>query len=309
MRKLVLVYNPRSAHHELVKQEVLAETRTLPGWMIAKFEVKPLSLAENAERLVQILDDGDLVIAAGGDGTATMTMNGVIKSKKDVTLGVLGYGHFNDFAHTLGATHPVEYGNEYLGGVREIVQKFEAGETRDYYPLEVQVNDKFWRYAACYLTMGMAAEVTETFDQADVRGRIQKTSHFRSYARMASWYFKNRKKREFLPALKLNGQEMELVTDVIALNSPYMAKVMRGERWYEQAGKFAAGGFWLKKSWTLFKFMMRSMFKKVPLVEMELLIAEFPKPAKFMAQTEGEYEMLSDVHKVEVKKGPKVRVV
>lgn len=309
MNKLVLVYNPRSAHHELIKKEVLAETRTLSGWMVAKFEVKPLKMMENAERLARILDDGDLVIAAGGDGTATMTANGVLKSQKKVTLSVLGYGHFNDFARTLGTTQPVEYGGEYLGGVVEIVRKFENGETRKYYPLKVLVNGELWRYAICYLTLGMAAAATEIFDQKDVRKNIRKTSHPKSYFRIAKWYLRHRKGQEFLPPLKLNGIERAHTTDVIALNSPYMAKVMRGDKWYEQTDQFAAGGFWLKKSRPLFKFMMRSMFKQIPLTEMDRLTVEFTEPASLMAQTEGEHEKLSDVQTIEVEKDTEIYIV
>ncbi len=309
MKKLVLVYNPRSAHHELIKKEVLGTTRTLPGWMIAKFEVKPLSLVQNVERLARILDDGDLVIVAGGDGTAAMALNGILASKKRATLGVLGYGHFNDFAHTLGTMHPVEYGDDYLGGVAELVRKFDAGETRDFYPLEVKIDGKFWRFAACYVTLGMAAKATEMFEEREIRKNMPRTSHLRSYFRVGLWYYKNRKKHQFLPALKLNDQEMSRATDVIALNAPYMAKVMHGDKWYEQPDKFAAGGFWLQKSWTLFKFMMRSMFKKVPLREMSQLEVEFEEPARLMIQSEGEYEMLEGAQKIEIKKGPKVTVI
>lgn len=309
MKKLVLVYNPRSAHHELIKKEVFSATRTLPGWMIAKFEVKQVNLAENVERLARILDDGDLLIAAGGDGTAAMALNGLIASEKKVTLGVLGYGHFNDLAHTLGEIHPVEYGDEYLGGVAEIVRKFDKGEIKDYYPLKVSVDGRLWRYAACYTTLGMAAEATELFDQEEMRAKIQKISHLGSYFRIAKWYYKNRKKHQFLPALKLNGEEMSQATDVIALNTPYMAKVMRGEKWYEKPDKFAVGGFYLRKSWPLFKFMRKSIFNKVPLVETEKMEVEFLEPAKFMIQAEGEYEMLEEVRKVEVEKGPAVKVI
>lgn len=309
MKKLVLVYNPKSAHHELVKKEVLSTVRTLPGWMIAKFEVKPLSLDENAERLGRILDDGDLVIVTGGDGTATMTLNGIIKSKKKVIFGVLGYGHFNDLAHTLGVMHPVEYGDEYLGGVAEIVRKFDANETRDFYPLEITVDGKFWRYAACYMTIGMAAEATELFEQKDVRENIHKTSHLKSYFRIARWYYKNRKKQDFIPSLTINGREMEKATDVIALNTPYMAKVMHGNKWYTEERKFGIGGFWLKKSWPLFKFMMSSMFKKVPLTEAEELELDFAQPATFTVQTDGEFEQLKDISNIKVKKGVKITVI
>ena len=297
MNKLILVYNPRSAQHNLIEEEVLTEVRGLSGWMVAKFEVKSLSVTENVKRLVKLISDGDFVVAAGGDGTATMALNGVIKSGKEVAFSALGYGHFSDFARTLGAMRGVE-------GVAGLVRKFQADEVRKYYPLEVLIDGEHWRYATCYVTMGMAAEATEIFDQKAVRERIQQTSHTRSYFRMAKWYYKNRKKREFVPGLKLNGKELTRVTDVIALNAPFMARVMRGDKWYEQAESFAAGGFWLKRSWTLFRFMMKSM-----LAEVKRLKIEFEKPAQFMIQADGEYAELKGVEKIEIKKGPMVLVV
>lgn len=309
MKKLVLVYNPQSAHYDLVKREVLSTIRALSGWMVAKLEVKPVDLKENAERLARILDDGDLVIVAGGDGTAAMVMNGIISSKKQVSLGVLGYGYFNDFAHALGTMHPVEYGDEYLGGVKEIVRKFDAGEVRDFYPLEVKVDDKLWRYAACYVTMGMSAEVTDLFEQKEVRKHISHTSHLRSYFRVGLWYYRNRKNREFLPGLKLNSDARLKTTDIVAMNTPYMAKVMRGDEWYRDSRYFAVGGFWLKKSWPLFKFMMKSMFKKVPLEKVEQLKVDFDQPADLAIQAEGELEKLVQVTKIEITKGPKITVI
>ena len=309
MKKLVLVYNPQSTHHDRVKQEVLTTIRTLPGWMVAKLEVKPVSLMENAQRLSRILDDGDLVIVAGGDGTAAIAVNGIIESSKQATLGVLGYGYFNDLAHTLSTMHPVEYGDEYLGGVREIVHKFDAGEVRDFYPLEVRVDNKLWRYAACYTTMGMSAEVTDLFEQREVRKHMPHTSHLRSYFRVALWYYRNRKKSKFLPTLRLNGEVRSETTDIIALNTPYMAKVMHGDEWYRDNKHFAAGGFWLRKSWPLFKFMMKSMFKKVPLTKVEQLKVEFDQPTDMTIQAEGELEKLAQVKQIKITKGPKIVVI
>jgi len=206
LKKLIVVYNPRSSKHAAVAQEVLVPARKLSGWLVGKYEVKECGLDENAAELAKILNDGDLVIAAGGDGTASMAVNGVMQSEKDVTLGVLGYGNFNDFARMLKTKRAVEYGGEYVGGVTEIVERFEAGKTKEIYPLEVRLDGKHWRYAPCYVSLGLFAESTAVFDEPKVREKLKtgKKHMVFSLWTLAKWYFQNRK-REFLPEGKIEG--------------------------------------------------------------------------------------------------------
>ncbi len=204
LKKLIVVYNPRSSKHAAVAKEVLAPARKLSGWLVGKYEVKAMRLHENADELAKILSDGDLVVAAGGDGTASMAVNGVMRSGKDVALGVLGYGNFNDFARMLKSKRAVEYGGEYVGGVTEIVERYEAGKTKEIYPLEVKVDGKHWRYAPCYVSLGLFAESTAVFDEPKVREKLKtgKKHLFFSIFTLAKWYFRNRK-REFLPEGKI----------------------------------------------------------------------------------------------------------
>ena len=164
LHKLVVVYNPNSSHHVAIEREVLAPVRKLSGWLVGKYEVGMLDVGGNADKLAKIIDDGDLVIAAGGDGTATLAANAVMRAGKDVTLGVLGYGNFNDFARMLRTKHAVPYGDEYVGGVTEIVEKFARGEVTEIYPLEVLVDGEHWRYAPCNVTVGMFAASTAVFE-------------------------------------------------------------------------------------------------------------------------------------------------
>lgn len=213
LKKLIVVYNPRSSKHAAVEREVLAPARKLSGWLVGKYEVKGVGLSDNAAELAKLLNDGDLVIAAGGDGTAAMAANGVMQSGKDVTLGVLGYGNFNDLARMLGVKRAVEYGDEYVGGVTEIIERYEAGKVKEIYPLEAIVDGKHWRYAPCYLSLGLFAESTAVFDEPKVREKLKtgKKHMFFSIWTLAKWYFQNRK-REFLPEGSLS--EMEGVVEV-----------------------------------------------------------------------------------------------
>lgn len=471
LKKLIVVYNPRSSKHAAVAQEVLEPARKLSGWLVGKYEVKATGLHENADELAKILNDGDLVIAAGGDGTAAMAVNGVMRSGKDVALGVLGYGNFNDLARMLKAKRAVEYGGEYVGGVTEIVECYEAGKLREIYPLEAKVDGKHWRYAPCYLSLGLFAESTTVFDEPKVRDKLKtgKKHLLFSIWTLARWYFRNRK-REFLPEgrivaardvleveaveSKKFGNEKKLrqkedkkpqknvkpekkadtklqqelkaaktekdaeqkkfkallraakkqqllemksgartkmlkagtqtkarlavaktetraklldaklktqdkmsilrkkaqdvpeiiiegaevveqrqknknkgnnkkniacavekmgekgnfsagATDYIAINSPRMAKMMRGGKYYRKPAEFRSTVVRLSSFWRLLGFMMRSVLLRVPGKRTRGDIIKFKQRANVMIQAEGEYEMLEGVKKIEVRKAKK----
>ena len=71
--------------------------------MVGKFEVADTDVDDNSHRLAKVFRDDDLVIAAGGDGTATIAINGIMLSDaKNVRIGVLGFGNFNDTARSFG---------------------------------------------------------------------------------------------------------------------------------------------------------------------------------------------------------------
>lgn len=341
MRKLWVVYNPRSSHHAAVEAEVLAPARKVSGFLVGKYEIKQTSVEHNAEMLAGMLGDGDLVISAGGDGTAAIAANAVMKSEKEVTFAALGYGNFNDMARMLGVRRPVEYGGEYLGGITEIIEKFQEGTTREIYPLEVRVDGKHWRYAPCYVTAGLLAEASEIMDGDQVRKSLNTGKRGPLYSLMVAviWYLKN-KGRKFLPAafggsvdeakgsgeteapgeggrdfserveVRLNGEALaEGVTDYLAVNGPTVARLMKGGKWYLREEGFGSAVKRLGGFWRMVGFGLRSVILGLKLTETKGDVLEFSRPSAVEIQAEGEYQRLEGVSKIEIgkaKRGMKV---
>lgn len=311
MRKIIVVYNPRSSQYEAVAKEVLEEARKLRGCMVGKYEVVRAAVNENAEKLAKILEEGDLVVVAGGDGTATMAVNAAAQARKTVTLAVLGYGYFNDMARALGTLKQK---------LQDVVAATEAEDgwaglkVREVYPLEVKVDGKHWRYVMNYVTMGMAAEAVGLFEEEAVRKKMKRIPHAVSYLKLAGWYYRRRGKKFLSDLVKLitdKGEEdLKRGTDILVMNGPRIAKVMKGrQEWLWSPEKFGARGFRLRWSLPLFGFMVRSLFKRVPVCEIEKLTVDFANRSDVMIQAEGEQEMVN-ARRVEIRKTVKpLRVV
>lgn len=316
LQKLIIVCNPRSSHYAKVQREVLAPARQLKGWLVGKYELKPTDVDDNAARLAKLLNDGDLVVAAGGDGTAAVAVNGIMQSKKDVTFSALGYGNFNDVARMLGAKRAVEYGGEYVGGITEIAQRFEAGKVTGIYPLEAKVDGKLWRYAPCYVTLGMFAESAAVLNSESVRKKLRtgKKHLFFSLWQLAKWYFSNRK-QVFLPGMMLARTKDQMsvevklpggTTDYLAINSPRVAKLMRGAKSAHRMREFRSTTVQLGSFWRLMWFMTRSVVARIPGKKTLGDVIKFEQPSAVMIHAEGEYQRLENVKKIEVKKSKKV---
>lgn len=267
--------------------------RNLNGYMIGKYEIQRIGVDKNVEQFAKLVEDGDLVLSVGGDATGVIAANGVLKSGKDATLAVLPYGNFNDLARTLG-TKKLE---DVLGG-----------KTRKMWPLEILVDGKHYRYATCYTTIGMTAEAVELFDDSKVRKGLQKghKSSWRSYILLTKWYFKNRHKKVFLPEFKLNGVPIHKKTsDYAAVNGRRMCRVMKGNDSFLSAKKFRHMTGKLVNLWNLTVLMTRSILRKVPGRDTTGDVLEFVKPSTVEVQAEGEYQVFTNVSKIEIKKSEK----
>lgn len=299
MKRLLVVYNPRSSRYADVKAEVLERLPELKGYMVGKYEVAKIGVEENVARLAELLKDGDMVLAAGGDATGVIAVNGILESGCDVTLAVLPYGNFNDLARTLKT--------------KNFDDIFNNMKCKKLYPLEIVADGERWRYATCYVTIGMTAEAVKLYDSPKVRKKLKSGlgRAVGSYTELAGWYFKNRRKRTFIPEFKLNGVLQDKRTsDYAAVNGRSMARVMRGGEDFMNPRVFRSETDRLTNFWRLFKLMAKSMLVRVPGSETKGDVLEFLQPGRVEVQAEGESRVFEGVKKIEIRKAEKwIKVV
>lgn len=286
MQRMIVVVNSRSSRAGLVEAEVLSPLRNLKGMTVGKYKVLPIDVEENVSRLAKILRDGDLVVAVGGDATALIALNGCMESAKDVVFAALPFGNFNDTAATLGGLN-----------LEEIVGRYVKGETKRFYPLDVGIDGRHFRYAVGYVTIGMFAEATEIFVERGGRRMSRSMEKILSYVKLAKWYFGNRK-HDFLPG----G-----MTDYVAVNGRKMGGVMRGDSWFLR-GSFLFGEFKLDNIVRLGGFMMKAMLARIPGKEVMEKKIDFDTKTRIVIQTEGESREV-ECEKIEIKKSGSLKVV
>ncbi|MDR3298099.1 MAG: acylglycerol kinase family protein [Candidatus Nomurabacteria bacterium] len=294
MKRLMLVYNPRSSRFKDVEREVLAKARHLKGWMLGKFEVSDTDVDDNARRLARVLRDGDLVVAAGGDGTATIALNGIMKSGyPEIRFSVLGFGNFNDMARSFGKP--------------TLDQILSSKQAQKAYPLECKIDDQHFRYGMCYFTIGMFAEACAVFDFPEVRKKLRhkrKKSVFFSVLELAKWWREHRKD-QFLPPLKVNKKHHENISDYVAINSTSMAKVMHSAKWFLKSRTFRSTVGNLTSLCGLSRIVIPSILTGVPGDNTAQSTIILDKPAKIMFQAEGEYKKMPVTEKIEITKSPR----
>ena len=295
MSRLILIYNPNSSNYRRVKKDVLDKREEIfKGYELSEYTIKKIGFESNVKNLKKEIEDGDLCFALGGDATAAITANAILESEKDATLAVLPYGNFNDLARTLGTM--------------KLKDLDLASKPIKLYPLEIYVDKEFWRYATCYVTIGMTAEAVELFDEPKFRKYMQKghKSSWRSYLALAKWYFKNRRKKIFLPEFTINGKKtVKKASDYAAVSGKSMCRVMKGGEDFKRPNVFRSKAYKTISFPRLFMLMARSILHRTPGDDTKGDILEFKDKATVELQAEGEYQTFENIKEIEVKKGTK----
>lgn len=303
MKRMIIVYSPNSARFEEVQRKVIAKSRKLKGWMILKYEVKEAPILENAKELAKIIQEDDLVLSAGGDGSAAMCLNAIMKSGKLATLSVMPFGNFNDFAKTLGRM-----------SFERIVQKFEESDYIDFYPMEVKVNGKHYIYSGMYFSVGLMAETASVMKKPNVRRKLVKARNRTSFSARKTffWLLRNKHRRDFLPEkLTINGENVvKITTDYVAMNGNSMIGMIPGGVWYRAPRQFWSGTMRNRSVLRMFFKFVKAMEGELPGGVTSRDVLEFPEASSVFVHSEGEGEKLENVIKISVNKnGKSLRVI
>ena len=265
--RVILVCNRKSTGYKRVEKEVVTTLREFilqqKGITFLRFDVESPTLEENAKRLANLIGDGDVVLVAGGDGTAGIGVNGIMQSGKDAKFYVIPYGNFND-----------------------IIQILRPNSGKKVYPIEALIDGKHFRYALAYFTVGMMAESTKIFDDEKVRRKLRKSKFnlIFSLKTLLMWFFVNRKK----DYITIDGQKY---SDILVVNGKNVARLMRGGEYY-LGETFLYTEQRLNNFFAMVFFMLQAMFSGIPGRKLKEKTIHFEEKQRIFIQSEGEYKDL-----------------
>ncbi|MBF1035558.1 MAG: hypothetical protein HXL12_02575 [Candidatus Nanosynbacter sp.] len=265
--RVILVCNCKSTGHKRVEKEVVKPLREFilrqKGMTFLRFDVESPTLEENAEKLSKLIMSGDVILTAGGDGTAGIGVNGIMQSGKDAKFYVIPYGNFND-----------------------IIQILRLNSGKKVYPIEALVDGKHFRYALAYFTVGMMAESTKIFDDEKVRRKLRKSKFnlIFSLKTLLMWFFVNRKK----DYITIDGQKY---SDILVVNGKNVARLMKGGEYY-LGETFLYTEQRLNNFFAMVFFMLQAMFSGIPGKKLKNKRIRFEEKQRIFIQSEGEYKDL-----------------
>ena len=265
--RVILVCNRKSTGYKRVEKEVVTPLREFvlqqKGITFLRFDVESPTLEENAKRLANLIGDGDVVLVAGGDGTAGIGVNGIMQSGKDAKFYVIPYGNFND-----------------------IIQILRSNSGKKVFPIEALIDGKHFRYALAYFTVGMMAESTKIFDDEKIRRKLRnsKFNLIFSLKTLLMWFFVNRKK----DYITIDGQKY---SDILVVNGKNVARLMKGGEYY-LGETFLYTEQRLNNFFAMVFFMLQAMFSGIPGKKLKNKKIRFEEKQRIFIQSEGEYKDL-----------------
>lgn len=135
MKKCVIIYNPESG--KLKKKMSMEPLYDILRKYDYDTEIKYTSKEKGAFDIVKELEEVDLVISAGGDGTLNQVVSGNLQRKKRLTLANLPMGTTNDVGNMYGLT------SNYIKNLELILQGVKKKIDVCY------INDTPFVYVAC----------------------------------------------------------------------------------------------------------------------------------------------------------------
>lgn len=236
------------------------------------------------------------VLSAAGDGTAEQLINATLRSEKDLELGLLPFGNFNDMA------------SAHMDKDQTVLHLLDA-PTVELHSMTVDVNGEFWRHAPAYITLGLTARIAAGFDNPKSREAMKAASKpervVRRLGQAVGDYFKF--SQESLPAFRVNGGEIiDGSTDVAASNNTVAAGMIRARDSYYDNDYFGArADLNMGNILEAAVFGTLSLTGRSPLERMQAMRLSFEQASSVPIQTGGEFQQLHNVNEIFIYKDPK----
>lgn len=278
--RLLVICNPNSTSFRRVEHEVFAPLRA-HGITHDILATRHADSDHNIDDLTAALRDGDYAVSAGGDSTAMQLANAALRSKRDVTLGFLPYGNFNDTA----AAH--SRSNDTVLGLI-------TSPTVALAPLSVDIDGEFWRYAVSHATIGWTAEGADEFSTKISRAVLKKSPQAvklgYSLLQLTENYLRHGSTH--LPPFHTDEQPetRRKITDIIAINSPQIAGIVRSPRNYYDSAEFGYTEVNVANLLADAAFALRAITGNTPLATKQRLDIIFDSPATVPMQLDGEFQ-------------------
>lgn len=128
--KYLLMYNPKSGKGKIQKD--LPKIQSYFEKKALSLEIHETTSKEDAKTYLSLSKTSyDCVIAAGGDGTISTIVNGMMALNKKPILAVLPYGSANDIAHILGYSKNLKVNLKRI--IQETPVKMDINKMNDIY--------------------------------------------------------------------------------------------------------------------------------------------------------------------------------
>ena len=299
---VLLITNPACSRAKQVGSVVMRLEEELPKGSLRQLETPSPFFEDNVDAISGAIEPGDTILVAAGDGTGSAAANAFLQANSfDAQLGFLPYGNFNDMAHTFTGK-----------GSKDPLNLIDNHNTIELHPLNVYANGDFLRRGVLYATLGWTATAAAIYDKPEHRQGLQDggANLVSSLATIAKMYFQTRSTAR-LPLFKRLAEDAfyDDITDILAINGPIMAKIIRTKTPYYEGTDFYSKDLDVSKFFANSGFLGLSALNFVAGINLSLRgqerhadRLEFVERATVPLQIDGEYIQLQEVENLSISK-------
>lgn len=293
----IFIHNPHSTRASRVSAVI--EQLDAQGARYESHHTPSPHAQDNSDWIANLVQPGDRIFSAAGDGTASQVGEGVLSSGvPDIEIAFGAYGNFNDGPAALGHVDPSDFFDGRL-------------PTRSLHPIEVD-QDGERHTALFYATLGWTAGLAMQFMTANREKMQASRSKLARRMRDAALYYALHG-QDKLPPFTLGDESTshDRVSDVLVRNSSVMAGLVRG-RDFMSGSTFGLRQLNVGNLPKNVPFLFDSVVRgRTPSEARETVALRFSDPASFYLMRDGESERVQAVRELTFRKyndGPALQV-